>query len=62
MKAHDEVEYGSGYWVPNMQDLSNLLALRTWNGEWVSLSTIRFQRFHRDGAVVESSFPPKGES
>lgn len=62
VKAHDEIEYASGYWIPNLQDPATLLALRNYNGDWVSLATMKFQRFHKDGALVESSFPPKGES
>ncbi len=58
----DEKEFVSGYWMPDLQDAKNLVALQDWTGDWVSLSTLKFVRISQDGVVHESSFPPKGQS
>jgi len=58
----DEKEHASGYWIPDMQDGDNLKMLEAWGGDWVGLNTMKFVRVSRDGTMVESSFPPKGQS
>ena len=58
----EEREYDAGYWIPDMTDASNLELLREWNGEWASLSTLKFVRLAKNGAKHDSSFPPKGQS
>lgn len=60
--AQEDDEYSAGYWVPDMRDERNLERLREWNGEWASLGTMKFVRLSRVGMVMQSSFPPKGES
>jgi len=57
-----EKEYDSGFWLPDMQDEGNLELLRNWNGQWTSLSTLKYIRLSRDGSIRQSRFPPKGLS
>ncbi|KAL8797478.1 MAG: hypothetical protein Q9195_000294 [Heterodermia aff. obscurata] len=58
----EEREYNAGYWVPDMEDGKNLVALREWSGEWENLNILRFIRVTKGGNKIESSFPPKGKS
>ncbi len=58
----EDREYGGGFWIPNMQNEGNLRMLCGWNGEWTALNTLKYVRLSRDGAMTESSFPPKGLS
>ena len=55
-------EYDTGFFVPDIQDVTNTKQLQAWNGDWAYLSTIRFIRIARDGAIYPSKFPPKGGS
>lgn len=45
-----------------MTDVKNLEKLREWGGQWIGLNVIKFVRVFEDGRVVESSFPPRGQS
>lgn len=58
----EQGEYASGFWVPDLEDIENLQVLKDWNGQWSSLSTLKFARIAKDGSKRESSFPPKGLS
>lgn len=58
----EELEYVSGYWMPDMQDEANLAALRGWNGDWANLNALKFTRLFKSGKKAVSSFPPKGQS
>ncbi|KAA6411528.1 MAG: hypothetical protein FRX48_04808 [Lasallia pustulata] len=60
--ATEQREYDTGFWLPDMEDKENLRLLRDWNGEWTSLSTVKYIRLSRNGLRHESSFPPNGES
>lgn len=62
IQATERGEYSSGFWVPDLEDMSNLEKLKSWNGEWSSLAVIKFIRVTKDGEKKESSFPPKGQS
>lgn len=55
-------EFESGFWMPNLQDEETLTRLDGWKGDWVGLGVMRFVRVSREGAVNESSFPPRGAS
>ncbi|KAL9598853.1 MAG: hypothetical protein Q9179_003758 [Wetmoreana sp. 5 TL-2023] len=55
-------EYSSGFWMPDMADTGTLEYLRKWNGDWLSLNTLKFIRITKDGTKHASSFPPKGNS
>ncbi|PGH16578.1 hypothetical protein AJ79_01684 [Helicocarpus griseus UAMH5409] len=55
-------EFESGFWLPDMTDEENLRKLAAWNGEWSSMSTLRFVRVSRGAGKKESSFPPRGLS
>lgn len=58
----EELEYESGFWLPNLQDEETLMKLENWGGEWQSLAPLRFVRVVKDGDVKESQFPPRGAS
>ena len=58
----EEREHDIGFWIPDMVAGDNLVLLRKWNGEWTSLSTLKFVRIGKDGEKKESAFPPKGRS
>ncbi len=58
----EEREHNSGFWMPDVEDEQNLGLLRDWNGQWTSLSTLKYVRIARDGTKHPSSFPPKGQS
>jgi translation machinery-associated protein 16 len=58
----EDREYSAGFWLPDLEDEDNLNLLRGWNGEWSSLSRLKYIRLTRNGVRKESSFPPKGES
>ncbi len=65
LKQHmlkEDREYRAGFWIPDLEDEDNLNLLRGWNGEWSSLSRLKYIRLARSGVRKESSFPPKGES
>ena len=61
-KKGEEMEYESGYWLPELADQGNLEKLREWDGTWASLATIKFVRVSANGNTMESTFPPKGLS
>jgi translation machinery-associated protein 16 len=58
----EQDEYASGFWVPDLEDVINLLKLKDWNGQWAQLATLKFARISKEGFKKESSFPPKGMS
>ena len=60
--AIEDREYGTGFWIPDMQDEGNLEKLRRWNGDWGYLGTLKYIRVARDGTIRQSTFPPKGQS
>ncbi|MCJ1461887.1 hypothetical protein MMC07_000486 [Pseudocyphellaria aurata] len=60
--ATEDREYGAGFWLPDMEDDENLMLLRSWNGEWTSLSNFKYVRLTRAGVKSPSKFPPKGQS
>lgn len=60
--AIEDMEYNSGYWLPDLRDEENLHQLRLWNGEWQSMGSIKYMRLTKDGQIKQSSFPPKGQS
>lgn len=51
-----------GFWIPDLSDEGVVTRLSKWNGDWSSLSTMKFVRFTSDGEKQPSSFPPKGLS
>ena len=61
-KSSEEQEYSSGFWVADLQSQRTVAALRDWNGTWAALATLAFKRITNQGALIESSFPPKGRS
>ena len=61
-QAVEQGEYASGFWIPDLQDASNLRKLKEWNGQWANLATLNFVRISSEGVRKESSFPPKGMS
>ncbi|KAF2444351.1 hypothetical protein P171DRAFT_414322 [Karstenula rhodostoma CBS 690.94] len=61
-QAMEQGEYASGFWVPELEDAENLKQLKSWNGQWSGLPTLKFARISKDGVKRESSFPPKGLS
>lgn len=58
----DAREHASGFWIPDLQNVETLATLKGWGGEWVSMNTMSFVRISKDGTVLPSSFPPKGQS
>lgn len=60
--ASDAQEYNSGYWIPDVTDDDTFKKLQSWTGEWSALGTIKFVRLTREGLLLPSSFPPKGQS
>ncbi|KAF1835378.1 hypothetical protein BDW02DRAFT_588209 [Decorospora gaudefroyi] len=58
----EQDEYASGFWVPDLEDASNLRKLKEWNGQWAQLATLKFARISKEGFKRDSSFPPKGMS
>lgn len=61
-RATEQKEYEHGFWMPDMQNLTNLEKLKQWKGEWVGLGQLKFVRVHKSGTVKESAFPPGGSS
>ena len=61
-QAAEQDEYASGFWVPDLEDATNLRRLKEWNGQWAHLATLKFARVSKHGVKKESSFPPKGMS
>ena len=61
-KEADEKEFKGGLWVPEVRSHDAREKLRKWNGEWSGLNTLKFVRVVKDGAIRDSSFPPKGMS
>jgi translation machinery-associated protein 16 len=61
-QVSEQSDYESGFWLPDLEDGGNLKMLASWNGQWTSLSTLKFVRIAKDGVRKESSFPPKGMS
>jgi translation machinery-associated protein 16 len=61
-QAVEQGEYASGFWVPDLEDPDILQRLKTWDGKWSSLATLKFARISKDGHKKDSSFPPKGLS
>lgn len=62
ISGKEDREYSTGFWMPDMENEESLRLLRDWNGQWSSLSTLRFIRLMHGGAIISSSFPPKGKS
>ncbi|KAL1968208.1 hypothetical protein VTN77DRAFT_2043 [Rasamsonia byssochlamydoides] len=60
--AEEEKEFKAGFWMPDLTDDDVRIRLTAWNGDWSSLSTIKFIRLSQDGDKRTSSFPPKGLS
>ncbi|CAL5866250.1 uncharacterized protein PFLUO_LOCUS457 [Penicillium psychrofluorescens] len=58
----EEGEFRTGFWMPDLGDGDVLAGLKSWNGDWSGLSTLKFVRFTKDGGKQTSSFPPKGMS
>ncbi|CRG88180.1 hypothetical protein PISL3812_05207 [Talaromyces islandicus] len=58
----EEKEYRSGFWMPDITQDDVRLQLKLWNGEWSSLSSMKFIRFSEGGSKQGSAFPPKGLS
>ncbi|KAL1990118.1 hypothetical protein VTN49DRAFT_5957 [Thermomyces lanuginosus] len=58
----EEREFRSGFYMPDVTDEDSRRQLQEWNGEWSSLSTIKFIRFAEGGRRQPSSFPPRGVS
>ncbi|OXV11173.1 hypothetical protein Egran_01070 [Elaphomyces granulatus] len=58
----EEKEFMTGFWMPDLIQDEVRTKLLAWNGIWSSLSTIKFIRFTRDGAMRPSTFPPTGLS
>ena len=61
-RATEQDEYASGFWIPDLEDESNLLKLKQWDGKWAGLATLKFARISKEGFKRISSFPPKGMS
>lgn len=61
-QAIEDREYSAGFWLPDMEDEKNLEMLRTWSGNWSSMSNLKYVRLTRSGTKSHSSFPPKGQS
>ena len=55
-------ELKTGFWLPDVTQEDVVAALRRWNGDWSSLSTMKFIRITADGGKQASAFPPKGLS
>lgn len=55
-------EFESGFWLPDLQDVTTLEKLDQWKGNWQSLGTMKFVRVPKEGSVKESQFPPRGAS
>ena len=58
----EDREYSAGFWIPDLHDQQTLDLLQSWNGEWTSLSNLKYIRLTRNGLMRQSSFPPKGQS
>ncbi|EEA18978.1 translation machinery-associated protein 16 [Talaromyces marneffei ATCC 18224] len=58
----EEKEYRSGFWMPDVTQQEVRQQLKIWNGEWSSLSALKFIRFLEGGTKQPSTFPPKGLS
>jgi translation machinery-associated protein 16 len=61
-RSTEQNEYASGFWVPDIEDATNLRKLKEWNGQWAQLATLKFARISKEGFKRDSSFPPKGMS
>lgn len=55
-------EFKTGFWAPDLTQEEVLKNLALWNGDWSSLSRIKFIRLTTDGTKHPSNFPPKGLS
>ena len=58
----ERTEFESGFWVPDLADKMNLETLKSWNGQWVGLNTMKFVRVAKRGEVTTSVWPPRGNS
>ncbi|OKL56849.1 hypothetical protein UA08_07983 [Talaromyces atroroseus] len=58
----EEKEYRSGFWMPDVTQEDVCRQLKQWNGEWSSLSSLKFIRFAEGSVKQASTFPPKGLS
>lgn len=58
----DEKEFKAGFWMPDLTQEDVRTFLMAWNGDWSSLSSMKFIRLSQDGIKHASSFPPKGLS
>lgn len=54
-KMDDELmEYGTGYYVPDLRDWGNIESLKRWDGTEGSLSQVKFTRTARESKTVEA--------
>ncbi|QSZ31483.1 hypothetical protein DSL72_001048 [Monilinia vaccinii-corymbosi] len=61
--AADEKEYENGFYLPDLTNSDNVMALALWeNSTWSYLSTLKWVRLSSSGHIQESKFPPKGSS
>ncbi|KAF2663478.1 hypothetical protein BT63DRAFT_430323 [Microthyrium microscopicum] len=58
----ERAEYDAGFWVPDLGDEKNLVALEEWNGRWIGLNIVKFVRVSRGGVVSASKWPPNAQS
>ena len=58
----EEKEYRSGFWMPDVTQQEVRQQLKLWNGQWSSLSALKFIRFLEGGTKQPSTFPPGGLS
>ncbi|EAW09494.1 translation machinery-associated protein 16 [Aspergillus clavatus NRRL 1] len=55
-------EFKTGFWMPDLSQEEVIKGLTAWNGDWSSLSMMKFIRITKDGGKQPSIFPPKGLS
>ena len=55
-------EFRAGFWVPDLRQKDVRDKLTKWSGDWAGLNTLKFVRVVKDGAIRDSTFPPKGMS
>ncbi|ESZ96806.1 hypothetical protein SBOR_2807 [Sclerotinia borealis F-4128] len=61
--AGDEKEYENGFYLPDLTDSDNVMALALWEkSTWSYLNTLKWVRLSSSGHIQETKFPPKGSS
>ncbi|PTU17480.1 hypothetical protein P175DRAFT_0466495 [Aspergillus ochraceoroseus IBT 24754] len=55
-------EFKTGFWMPDLSQESVVKGLVGWNGDWSSLSSMKFIRLTKETGKQASIFPPKGLS